>query len=86
MVQDDVTHIVTQIIREELQADALVLVPGSELSETEGWDSVTGSCIMIAIENRFGFEFHGAVLDHLTTLQSLVSLIESNRAASAAGA
>jgi len=86
MVQDEVMHTVTQIIREELQSDDLILTSATDLSQTEGWDSVTGSCVMIAIEHEFGFEFDGNVLDHLTTVGSIVEMVKRNQSAGTANA
>ena len=72
-------QIVARILGEELQCYDLALTPDTEIPEIEGWDSVTGSCVMIAIENEFGFEFDGGVLDEVTTAGKLVELIEHNR-------
>ena len=74
-----------RIIHEELQADDLVLTPQTPLQEIEGWDSVSSSCAIIAIENHFGFKFAGGVIERLTSVQSLVDVVERHQASGRAG-
>lgn len=81
MDQPSVSSGIVEIIAEELQDDTLVLQPDTELASIAGWDSVTMSCVMIAIERTFGFEFDGNELDRLTNLDSLVEIVARKQTA-----
>ncbi len=81
MDQASVSSDVIGIIREELEDDRLALQPETALSSIPGWDSVTMSCVMIAIERAFDFEFDGAELDSLIDLNSLVDTVMRKRSA-----
>jgi acyl carrier protein len=73
---------VVRILREELQAAELTPFPAMELSDMPGWDSVNMSCVVVALEGRFGIEFNGAELETLSTFGKLVDLV-STKAGSA---
>ncbi len=79
--QPNVSSSIADIICEELQDDALTLQADTELASIPGWDSVTMSCVMIAIERTFGFEFDGNDLDRLTDLDSLVKVVARKQTA-----
>jgi acyl carrier protein len=65
---------ITDIIREELDCRDISLAVDTVLADIPGWDSVSMSCIMIAIERQFGFEFVGNEADRLTDFDSLVTI------------
>ena len=81
MDQSEIESGLAGIIREELQDDTLVVKPETELADIPGWDSVTMSCVMIAVEQHFGFEFAGNELDELSTFRSLVGSVMDKRLA-----
>ena len=65
----------TKIIRQEVELDNLTLRLETNLENIPGWDSITMSCIMVAVERRFSFEFSGEELESLSSFGSLVELV-----------
>ena len=73
--QEALSAEVAAVLRDELQAPALALSPGMELADMPGWDSVNMSCVLLALEERFGIAFAGEEIDSLSTLEKLEALI-----------
>ena len=68
------------VIAEVLELDDLVLAPGSQASDVEGWDSLATVEIMVALEKEFGLRFRTGEMADMNSIGELVSRIRRHRA------
>jgi len=76
MDQDAIFAGLTDIIREVLGEDDLVLTPSTTAEDVEGWDSMTHITIVVASERRFHVKFNTAEIEELKNVGDFVALIE----------
>lgn len=65
-------------ISEILKVPPTDLTPDSALGVTPGWDSMAHVDIMMVLEDRLGIEISEESLESLTTLGSILHLLEEN--------
>ena len=75
MTEADVYGQLTEIMRDVLLHDDLVLRPDLTAKEVEGWDSFKMIEIVMAVEEHFGIKVQSKQLDNLDKVGDLVSLI-----------
>jgi acyl carrier protein len=67
---------ITEVAREALDDDTIVLTPDSVASDFAGWDSFKHITIVVATEMRFGVKFKTAEIESLKKIGDFVSLIQ----------
>jgi acyl carrier protein len=67
----------TEIFRDFLADDSIVLAPETTADDVEGWDSSSHINILLAAEERFGVRMTSAEIEKLTSIGALVDLIRS---------
>jgi len=65
----------TQIVREVLQNDAIVLAPETLLDDIPAWDSLLLVLVGLDAETRFGIELATHELERLVAIGDFVDLI-----------
>jgi len=76
MEKSDLLQQLTDVFREVLNNDALVLTPEMTAAEIPGWNSDSDSNIAAAAEARFGIKFKTAEPEQLTNIAEFVALVE----------
>jgi len=66
----------TDIFRDVLSDDGLVLTPEMTAADVPQWDSFNHINIVVAAEVRFGIKFKTAELEELKNIEEFVALIE----------
>ena len=69
------------ILAEELQAPPRPIEAHEQLADLPGWDSVSMSCVVLAIERHFEVQFSGDELEALSDFGALVATVDAKRAA-----
>lgn len=72
---------ITEIVREALDDDTIILTPQSVASDFTGWDSFKHITIVVATEMRFGIKFRTAEIESLREIGDFVALIKKKKAA-----
>jgi acyl carrier protein len=67
---------ITDVVREALGDDTIVLTPESTASDFSGWDSFKHITIVVATEIRFGVKFKTAEIESLRKIGDFISLIQ----------
>ena len=80
MTQAEIYEQLTEIMRDVLMQDDLVLRPDLSADQVEGWDSFKMIEIVMAVETRFGVKVQSKQLDSLERVGDLVDLIERQKA------
>ncbi len=80
MTEAEIYHDLTEIIRDVLMQDDLVLHPNLTAMEVEGWDSFKMIEIVMAMESKFGIKIKSQQLDSLEKVGDLVALIRVQNA------
>jgi acyl carrier protein len=75
MTKDKIYSELTDIMRDVLMLDDLVLTPELSAEDVEGWDSFKMIEIIVAVESHFNFKVHSKQLDRLESVGDLVTLI-----------
>ena len=70
---------IQEIVREELDDDALSLTMDALPSEVDGWDSIAHVGIIVAIEKRLGRQFTVDQIDRLKDVGDLVRLAQQTQ-------
>ncbi|HQT68682.1 MAG: hypothetical protein B7Z78_06170 [Rhodospirillales bacterium 20-60-12] len=65
----------TEIIRDVLMRDEIVLTPKMSAKDVEGWDSFKMIEIIMMVESQFSIKVGSRQLDRLETVGELVDLI-----------
>ncbi len=76
MTDLEIMNGVTEVVREALGDDAIILTPESTASDFAGWDSFKHITIVVATEIRFGVKFKTAEIESLKKIGDFVSLIQ----------
>jgi acyl carrier protein len=66
----------TQIVRETIGDDTIVLTPETTADDVPMWDSFNHINILVAAEVRFGVKFQTAEIEGLRNVGQLAQLIE----------
>jgi acyl carrier protein len=69
--------IVTEIFRDILDEEDLVLAPETTAEDVEAWDSLTHVQLMVAIEKRFGIKFTSREISGFQNVGELLAAIEN---------
>ena len=72
---------ITEVVREALDDDTIILTPSSVAGDFAGWDSFKHITIVVATEMRFGVKFRTAEIESLREIGDFVALIQKKRAA-----
>jgi acyl carrier protein len=75
MTEAEIYAQLTDIIRDVLMHDDLVLRPDLTATEVEGWDSFKMIEIVMALESHFGIKIKSQELDAIENVGDLVALI-----------
>ena len=79
MTQAEIYQQLTEIMRDVLMHDDLVLRPDLTADQVEGWDSFKMIEIVMAVEAQFGIKVQSKQLDSLEKVGDLVALIERQK-------
>lgn len=77
MTDSDILAKITDVVRDQLDNEDIVLTPTSEARQVDGWDSLAHVRIMIAVEEEFGVRFQTSEITSLKNVGGLVDLVKS---------
>jgi|APAra7269096979_1048534.scaffolds.fasta_scaffold185260_1 acyl carrier protein len=80
MTEDQILERITDVVRDELDDDEVVLTPDTKARDVEGWDSLAHVRIMVAVEQAFGVHFDMADITSLDSVGDLVALVGKSAA------
>jgi acyl carrier protein len=80
MDHNAILHRLTEILRDVLNEDDLVLTPETTADDVPGWDSMTHVNIIVEVERRFRIKFYTAEIDELQSVGDFVDLIARKKA------
>ena len=72
----EIWEVATNVFRETLDLDDLVLTPQLTARDVEGWDSLNHILLVVAVEQRFGIKFSTGEIDGLENVGQFIELIE----------
>lgn len=72
---------ITEVVREALDDDTIILTPNSVAGDFAGWDSFKHIAIVVATEIRFGVKFRTAEIESLKEIGDFVALIQKKKGA-----
>lgn len=72
---------ITEVVREALDDDTIILTPNSVAGDFAGWDSFKHIAIVVATEMRFGVKFRTAEIELLKEIGDFVALIQKKKGA-----
>jgi len=75
MNRKDVVERATQIFRDVLDEDSIVLRDSLTAKDIDGWDSLSHISLIVAIEREFHIKFQLAELKHLKDVGALLDLV-----------
>ncbi len=75
MTESEILNGITEIVRDVLDDDEVVLTSESRASDFDEWDSFKHIAIVVATEMRFGVKFKTAEIESLRNAGDFVSLI-----------
>jgi acyl carrier protein len=76
----DILDKITEIVREELENDSIVLHANTQAKDVPGWDSLAHVRIVVSIEEAFDVEFDTSKVTALKNVGDLLQLLESTLA------
>ncbi len=79
MTKDQIYQELTDIMRDVLMQDDLILTPELSADQVEGWDSFKMIEIIVAVESHFRLKVQSKQLDSLETVGDLVTLIHAGK-------
>jgi len=77
MTDEEVIDRLTDIFRDILDDDTIVLDPATTASDVAGWDSANHINIVVATEVRFAMRFTNGEIERLTNVGDFVRLIQN---------
>lgn len=80
MTDLDIMEGLTEIVREALDDDTIILTPSSVAGDFAGWDSFKHITIVVATELRFGIKFRTAEIESLREIGDFIALIRKKKA------
>jgi acyl carrier protein len=81
VTQDEILVGLTEVLRDVLDQEDIVLARTTTAKDVEGWDSLAQIRIMLATETRFGLRFDTSEMAGLPNVGALVDLIVRKKAA-----
>ena len=75
MTDAEILDRLTDIVREAMSDDSIVLTPESTAEDFPEWDSFRHITIVVATEMRFGVKFKTAEVESLKNIGDFISLI-----------
>ncbi|WP_430908376.1 acyl carrier protein [Maribacter sp. 2-571] len=76
MTKQDIVDKIDAFLIEEFEVDSEELVPGANLKESVGLDSLDFVDLVVAVESNFGVKLVGDDFVNIVTLQDFYDLIE----------
>ncbi len=70
----------TEVFHDVFENDAIVLTPETTANEVDGWDSLSHTILISAVELKFQVKFSTREVLRLKNVGDLVQLIDSKRA------
>jgi acyl carrier protein len=80
MSSESILEKITEIVRDELEDDDIVLTPQTQAKDVPGWDSLAHVRIVVGIEEAYGVEFDTNEVTGLKNVGDLIKLVESTQA------
>lgn len=77
MTNQEVLKRITDLIRENLDNDDIVLTAETEAKDVDGWDSLAHVRIMVAVEEDFNVRFTTDEITSLKDVGSLIALVQA---------
>ena len=77
MSSEAILEKISEIVREEVEDDTIVLTPETQARDVPGWDSLAHVRIVVAIEEAFGVEFETSAVTGLKNVGDLIRLLEA---------
>jgi len=77
MTNEEILTKITDVVRDELDEDDIVLTPETKARDVEGWDSLAHVRIVVAVEQEFGVRFDMAEITNLDSVGDLVALVQT---------
>jgi acyl carrier protein len=68
----------TEVFHEVFENDAIVLTPETTANDVEGWDSLSHSILISAVELKYNVKFSTREVLRLKNVGDLVNLIDSH--------
>lgn len=78
-MSDAILARLTDIVRDQLDDDDIMLAHNTLASDVEGWDSLAHVRIVVAAEEEFGVRFETAEIASLKNVGALVDLIATHK-------
>jgi acyl carrier protein len=75
MTEAEIYDELTQVFRQVLENDTIVLNADTTAEDVEGWDSMNHIFIVAELEKRFGLKFRAAEMEELKNVGELMSLL-----------
>lgn len=75
MTAQEVLTQITDIFRDVLDDDSIVLTPATTADDVEDWDSLTHIQLIVTIEKKFGFKFTTAEINGFKNVGEMVDAI-----------
>lgn len=66
----------SDVFRQVLEDDAIVLTPNTTADDVDGWDSMNHIFIVVELEKRFGIKFQAAEMEELRNVGELTALVK----------
>ncbi|MEE9433207.1 MAG: acyl carrier protein [Sphingorhabdus sp.] len=76
MTEEETLAKITEVVRDELDDDDIVLTRDSRADEVEGWDSLAHVRIVVAVEQSLETRFEMNDITELQTVGELIDLIQ----------
>lgn len=79
MTQDEIIQSLTELFREVLDDDSIVLTPETTAADIPAWDSMNHITIVVEAERRFGIKVRTAEIEELRNVGDFAALIAAKR-------
>ncbi len=80
MTREEMLVAVTEIVRDVLDDESIVLSESTSAPDVPGWDSFAHINIVVASEKEFGVRFRTHEIEQLQNVGEFVDLVTSKRA------
>ncbi len=81
MQQEEIYSKLTEIFRDVLDVDSLVLTPDLTAASVPEWDSFNHIHLVVAVEAQFKIKFQTAELESIRSVEHFVEVIQAKMAA-----
>jgi acyl carrier protein len=75
VTREAILHAVTDIVRDVLDDDSVILADTTSATDVPGWDSFAHINIVVASEKKFGIRFRTHEMEQLHNVGEFISLI-----------